>query len=74
MSKKKWKYPNRRLRERIVIKMSREGKLGEFIILEFKRMSDVTENYLTWVKDKGEGRYESSKSVLERSIGPQGWR
>ena len=56
-----------------MIKMSREGKLGEFIILEFKRMSDVTENYLTWVKDKGTGRYESSKSVLERSIGLQGW-
>ncbi len=56
-----------------MIKIPREDKLGEFVILEFKRMSDVTENYLTRVKGKEEGQYVSLKSVLERSIGPQGW-
>ena len=57
----------------ISIKIPREDKLGEFVILEFKRMSDVIENYLTRVKEKEEGQYMSSKSVLERSLGPQGW-
>ena len=42
----------------ITIKMPREGKVGEFNILEFKRMSDVTENTLPghWAKDKTEGQ------------------
>ena len=43
----------------IAIKMSRETKQGELVILEFKRMSDVTENYLTRAKDKAEGQYAS---------------
>ena len=46
---------------------------GFFHSLDFKRMSDVTENYFTRVKDKGEGQYVSLKSVLERSLGPPGW-
>ena len=31
----------------IAIKMTKEGKQREFIILEFKRMSDVTKNCLS---------------------------
>ncbi len=46
----------------IAIKMPKEGKQGEFVILEFKRMSDVTDNYLTLAKDKAEGSDKSKVS------------
>ena len=35
-------------------------------------MSDVTENYLFWAKDKAEEQY-ASPAVPERTIGLQGW-
>ena len=44
---------NKRL-DGIASKMPNEGKQGEFLILEFKRMSDVTENYLSRAKDTAE--------------------
>ena len=56
----------------IAIKMPTKDKQGEFVILEFKRMSDVTENYLSWARDKTEGQYASLKSALERTLGPPG--
>ena len=57
----------------ITIRMTTKDKQGEFVILKFKRMSDVTENYLSRAKDKEEEQYVSLKSALERSLGPQGW-
>ena len=33
--------------DRLAIKMPTSEKLGEFVILEFKRMSDVTDQYVT---------------------------
>ena len=48
----------------IAIKMPKEGKQGEFITLEFQRMSDVTANYLSRATDKAEGQYVSPKSAL----------
>ena len=55
--------------------MSKKDKQGKFVILEFKRMSDVTENYLIRDKDKPrtEEQYASLKSALERTLGPQEW-
>ena len=47
----------------IVVKMSKVGKRGEFVILEFKQLSDVTENcnknYLTRAKETVERQYVS---------------
>jgi hypothetical protein len=55
------------------IKMSTTEKVGEFVILEFKRMSCVTETYVTRVRNVTLAQYVSIKSVLERTLGPQGW-
>ena len=43
----------------IAIKMPTKDKQGEFVILEFKIMSDVTENYLSRARDKAEEQYAS---------------
>ena len=50
-----------------------ETKLGEFVILEFKRMSDVTDQYVTWTKRVTENQYVFIISSLNNTIRPQGW-
>ena len=57
----------------LAIKMPTPETVGEFVILEFKRMSDVTDQYVTWAKNVAVAQYASIKSALERTLGPQGW-
>ena len=47
-------------------------KVGEFVILEFKRMSDVNDQYVTWSKRVAIAQYVSIKSALEQTLGHQG--
>ena len=47
--------------------------VGELVILEIKRMSDVTDQYVTRVRKTVVVQYVSIKSTLERTLGPQGW-
>ena len=53
----------------LVIKMPTSEKLGEFVILEFKRMSDVTDQYVTRAKRAAIAQYASIKSALEQTLG-----
>jgi hypothetical protein len=60
------------------IKMPEPEKNGEFFILEFKRMSDVTDQYVTWGKSVVVDECGSIKSVLEQTqlvetLDLQGW-
>ena len=52
--------------------MPTSEKLGEFVILEFKRMSDVTDQCVTRAKRVVISQYASIKSVLEQTIGLPG--
>jgi hypothetical protein len=54
------------------IKMPTLDTAGEFVILEFKRMSDVTDQYITRARNVAVSQYASIKA-LERTLGPQGW-
>jgi hypothetical protein len=48
--------------------------VSEFVILEFKRMSCVTDQYVTRARNVAVAQqYASIKSALERTLGPQGW-
>ena len=46
---------------------------GEFVILEFKRMSFVTDQYVRRARHVAEAQYASIKSALERTLNIQGW-
>ncbi len=46
---------------------------GELVILEFKRMSCVTDQYVNRARNVAEAQYVSIKSALERTLNPQGW-
>ncbi len=48
-------------------------KAGEFVILEFKRMSDVTDDFVIRSKHVVISQYSSIVSVLEQTLGHQGW-
>ena len=48
------------------------NKTGVFCILEYKRMSDVTDQYLLWVRLKTEEQYVSLRSTLNEAIRHQG--
>jgi hypothetical protein len=50
-----------------------ETKGGEVVILECKRMSFVTDQYVKRTKHVGEDQYATIKSVLQRTFGHQGW-
>ena len=50
-----------------------ETKSGTFCILEFKRMSDVTDQYLIRVRFQGENQYESLWRTLGETLQHQGW-
>jgi hypothetical protein len=47
--------------------------VGELVILEFKRMSCITDQYVRRARNVAEAQYASIKSALERTLGPQGW-
>ena len=53
----------------LAIKMPTSTKMGEFVILEFKRMSDVTDQYVTRARNVAVAQYASIKSALERTLG-----
>jgi hypothetical protein len=46
---------------------------GELVILEFKRMSCVTDQYVKRAKNVAETQYNPLKSALLRTLGLQGW-
>ena len=49
-----------------------ETKAGIFCILEFKRMSDVTDQYLTRVRSRAENQYASLRRTLGETLQRQG--
>jgi hypothetical protein len=53
------------------IKIPAETKEGELVILEFKRMSCVTDQYVKRAKHIAETQYVSIKSALQRTLGPE---
>jgi hypothetical protein len=50
------------------------NKAGIFCILEYNRMSDVTDQYLLRFKSTSENQYESLRSALSEAIHRQGWK
>ena len=52
------------------IKMPTTETTDELFILEFKRMSCVTDQYVKRARNVAEAQYVSIKSVLERTLGP----
>jgi len=46
---------------------------GELVILEFKRMSCVTDQYVKRAKQVAETQYAPIKTALQRTLGFQGW-
>ncbi len=55
------------------IKKPTETKGGEFVILEFKHKSCVTDQYVKRAKQVAETQYATIKSALQRTLGFQGW-
>ncbi len=55
------------------IKEPTDTKGGELVILEFKRMSCVTDQYVKRAKHVAETQYAPLKSALQRTLGLQGW-
>ena len=53
--------------------MPTDTKAGELVILEFKRMSCVTDQYVKRARNVAEAQYASIKSALQQTLGPQGW-
>ena len=51
-----------------------ESKSGIFYILEFKRMSDITDQYLIRARSRAENQYASLRRALGETIQRQGWR
>ena len=51
-----------------------ESKAGIFCILEFKRMSDITDQYLIRARSRAENQYASLRRALGDTIQRQGWR
>ncbi len=57
-----------------VFRPSTETKEGVFFILELKRMSDVTDQYLLQTLSRAEKQYESLRRPLGVSLQHQGWQ
>ncbi len=57
----------------IAFKMPTTTKAGVIFLLEFKRMSDVTNHYIVRAKHEAEEQYESHRSTLTKSMQRQGW-
>jgi hypothetical protein len=55
------------------IKKPTDTKVGELVILEFKRMSCVTDQYVKRAKHVAEAQYKPLKSALQKTLGLQGW-
>jgi hypothetical protein len=55
------------------MKMPIKTKAGELVIVEFKRMNCVMDQYVRRARNVAEAQYASIKSALERTLGPHGW-
>jgi hypothetical protein len=55
------------------IKKPTETKGGELVILEIKRMSCVTDQYVKRAKHVAEAQYATIQSALQQTLGLQGW-
>ncbi len=58
----------------IAFKMPTKTKAGVICPLEFKRMSDVTNQYIVRAKRVAEAQYASLRSALVTTMQRQGWR
>ena len=58
----------------IAFKMPTKTKAGVICLLEFKHMSDVTNQYIVRVKRVSETQYTSLRSELAITMQRQGWR
>ncbi len=54
-------------------KPTEETKGGKLVILEFKHMNYVTDQYVKRAKHVTEAQYVSLKSDLHKTLGLQGW-
>ena len=54
--------------------MPTKTKVGVICLLEFKRMSDVTNQYIVRAKHETEAQYASLRSSLVITMQRQGWR
>ena len=57
----------------IAFKIPTTTKVGAICLLEFNRMSDVTNYYVVMAKREVEGQYESLRSSLGKTMQHQGW-
>ncbi len=55
------------------IKMPTTETAGELVILEFKRMSCATDQYVKQARNVAEAQYTSIKSALQRTLNRQRW-
>ena len=66
-----------RLREHLFSETQRASVFlrleNNFVLLEFKSMSDVTDQYVTRAKRVAIAQYASIKSALEQTLDRQGW-
>jgi hypothetical protein len=53
--------------------MPTKEQVDELVILEFKRMSCVTDQYFKRARNVAEAQYVSMKSAIEKTLNPQGW-
>ncbi len=59
--------------DEFAIKMPTKTKEGKLVILEFKHMSCVTDQYVRRARNVEEDQFASIKSALKRTLGPHGW-
>ena len=57
----------------IAVQLTTETETGVFCILEYKRMSDVTDQYLLRARLRTQNQYESLRRDLRNTIHLQGW-
>ena len=57
----------------IAFKMPEDSSSGVLCLLEFKRMSDVTSNYIVRAKSAAETQYESLRTALSKTLHRSGW-
>ena len=57
----------------IAFKMPEDSSSGVICLLEFKRMSDVTSNYIVRAKSVAMAQYESLRTALGKALQRSGW-
>ena len=58
----------------LTFRLLTKTKMGTLCILEFKRMSDVTDQYLIRARSQAEDQYESLRRALGEVLQYQGWK